>query len=236
MKAVEPRKALSTLVDLYSGNRCPHENECACRTSNWCRKAGEVRSHDYPMLHLAGCSMSSDHCCCKVLDEVESLADDYLESATIAERPVPLNIIELCDPKRPIELRPFPLKAYFGCAWFLGNEWVVHLNQNQSTEMNRFTAFHEAFHIVCSNSRISFSKAGDCYKPLSERLADYFSASILMPRRFVHELWPQVQDVTKMAEVFVIPRPVMADWLTRLGLIEYGHESGPSVSASSELK
>ena len=164
--------------------------------------------------------MSSDHCCCKVLDEVESLANDYLESAAIFEPPIPLNIIELCDPKRPIELRPFPLKAYFGCAWFLGNEWVVHLNANQSANMNRFTAFHEGFHIVCSNSHISFSKAGDCYKPLSERLADYFAASILMPRRFVYELWPQTQSIGEMAKIFGVPQPIMGEWLVRLELSE----------------
>ncbi|MBT4510992.1 MAG: ImmA/IrrE family metallo-endopeptidase [Chloroflexi bacterium] len=223
MKAIDPKKTLTTLVKLYSGNSCPHATECACRSSDWCPRSGNASSgeeQDYPMLHLAGCAMGHDRCCCRVLDEIELLAKAYLERAGVNRAPVPLELINLCDPRRPIELRPFPLKAYFGCAWFLGNEWVVHLNSNNEVEMNRFTAFHEGFHILCSTSGMSFSKVEDCYKPLSERLADYFAASILMPRHMVHEMWPKVKNIEEMALIFDVPEGVMEDWLIRLRLCE----------------
>jgi len=171
--------------------------------------------------------MGYDRCCCRVLKEIEALASGYLRQAGVEKPPVPMDVIHLCDPVRPIELRPFPLKAYFGCAWFLGNEWVVHLNSNNALDVNRFTAFHEGFHIVCSNSGLSFSKVNDPCKPLGERLADYFAASILMPRPFVTEVWPRVRSVRKMSKMFEIPEPIMRDWLTRLGL----HE--PRVTAGS---
>lgn len=220
-KSVEPKKALSTLIKLWSGQCCPYEKECACRTSSWCPNAKDKLSGkvaDYPMLHLTGCSLGYDHCCCRVLDELETLAGEYLKQAGVSEPPVPVNIVNFFDPHRPIELRPLPLKAYFGCTWFLGEEWVIHLNANESPSVNRFTAFHEGFHILCRNSGLTFSQAGDWYKPLSERLADYFAASILMPRDFVYQVWPKVQNLGEMASIFSVPESSMKNWLTRLGV------------------
>lgn len=172
------------------------------------------------MLHLAGCSLGYNLCCCRIIDEIETLANEYLEHAHVNGPPVPVDLVKLFDPHRPIELRLLPLKAYSGCTWFLGEEWVIHLNANDSTVASRFTAFHEGFHIVCRNSGLAFSRAGVHYKPLSERLADYFAASILVPRVFVHGLWPKVQSLTEMASIFGVPELVMKDWLTRLGVLK----------------
>lgn len=222
-KTVEPKKALHTLIKLWSGKCCPHEKECACRTSSWCPKAKGKLSDggfDYPMLHLVGCSLGYNHCCCRVLDEIEALANEYLKQANVSEPPVPLDVVNLFDSHRPIELRPLPLRAYFGCTWFLGKEWVIHLNTNDSPVVNKFTAFHEGFHIISRNCGLAFSRAGDGYKPLSERLADYFAASILMPRAFVCRFWPEVQSLSEMASIFGVPEPVMKNWLTRLRFIK----------------
>ena len=95
---------------------------------------------------------------------------------------------------------------------------MVHLNANDPPDMNRFTAFHEGFHIVCRNSGLAFSQRDDFYQPVSERLADYFAASILMPRALVYEVWPEVQSLSKMATTFDVPELIMRDWLTRLRL------------------
>jgi hypothetical protein len=37
-----------------------------------------------------------------VLDEIEDLADKYLKQAGVIEPPVPMDIISLFDPKRPV--------------------------------------------------------------------------------------------------------------------------------------
>ena len=220
-KLVKTSESLATLVDLWSGKNCPHEKECACRAGNWCPKAKSKlpdEKSDYPILHLAGCSLGYAHCCCRILDEVEILANEYLKRAGIDEPPVPIDIINLFDAHRPIEIRPLSLKAYLGCTWFLGDEWVIHLNANEAPFVNRFTAFHEGFHILCGNRGIAFKQAGERYKPLSERLADYFAASILMPKSLIFEVWPTVTSVGAMARIFGVPRPVMKKWLTRLGV------------------
>lgn len=69
-------------------------------------------------------------------------------------------------------------------------------------------------------SGLAFKRAGERYKKVSERLADYFSASILMPRDFVYNLWPKIEDPIKMARIFGVPQQVMNDWLTRLRIIK----------------
>jgi len=221
-KLLEPKKEMPTLAQLWSGKCCPHETECACRTSDSCPEAKNKQpavEHDYPMTYLTGCSFAYDHCCCRVLDEIEELADKYLKQAGIGDPPVPTDVISLFDPHRPIEIRPLPLRRFLGCTWQVDKEWVIHLNSNSSPEVTHFTAFHEGFHIICGNSGLAFKKAGDRYKKVSERLADYFAASILMPRNYVYGLWPDVKNVTRMASIFDVPQPVMRDWLVRLRIL-----------------
>jgi len=199
-KAVRPRRAMPTLAKLWSGKCCPHEGDCACRTGGWCPEARErmtTGEQEYPMMYLAGCSFSYDHCCCRVLDEIEDLAAEYLHEADVGEPPVPIDV---------------------GCTWLVDEEWVVHLNSNASPETNHFTAFHEGWHIICGNSGLAFDRAGRRYKPVSERLADYFAASILMPKDVVRGIWPEVRDVGRMAGIFKVPEQAMKDWLTRLRL------------------
>ncbi len=222
-RAVEPKKEMPTLAQLWSGKFCPHETECACRTSDLCPEAKRKQAageRDYPMTYLTGCSFAYDHCCCRVLDEIEELADKYLKQAGISEPPVPIDVINLFDTQRPIEIRPLPLRRFLGCTWLVENEWVIHLNSNSSPAVTNFTAFHEGFHIICGNSGLAFKRAGDRYKKVSERLADYFAASILMPRHYVYGLWPEVKDPIKMSSIFGVPQPVMCDWLTRLRILE----------------
>ena len=222
IKVVEPRKEMSTLAQLWSGKYCPHETECACRTSSSCPEAKRRQTDgecDYPMTYLTGCSLAYDHCCCRVLDEIEDLANKYIGQAGVGEPPVPTDIIGLFDPQRPIEIRPLPLRHFLGCTWLVDKEWVIHLNSNSTPDVTHFTAFHEGFHIICGNSGLAFRRASERYKKVSERLADYFAASILMPRNFIYQIWPEVKDPVRMASIFDVPYPVMKDWLTRLRIV-----------------
>lgn len=216
-KVINPRRVMSTLGELWVGNRCPDENQCACRKGSWCPKtkvgSGEP---DYPMMHLAGCAFAYDRCCCRVLEEVEILAGEYLKQGGVNKPPVPLDIIRLFDSHRLIEVRYLPLKQYFGCTWFVDGEWVVHINSNAPSKARHFTAFHEGFHIIWGSSGLAFRRGGEAHQAVGERLADYFAASILMPRDFVYRFWPEVEDIAKMADIFAVPEPVMKDWLIRL--------------------
>jgi len=229
----ESASGLPTLMRMWSGHGCPHETQCSCRTKNFCPRSRGKRfagKHDYPMLHIAGCSLGHNHCCCRILDEIESLAAGYLRQAAVVEPPVPVEVVRLFDPDRTTELRALPLKAYLGCVWFLEDEWVIHLNSNEPPTTNRFTAFHEGFHILCRNSGLAFRQAGEYYRPLNERLADYFAASILMPRSLVHQAWPAVRSPARMAKIFEVPEPVMRKWLSRLRLWKGSFQPGTGSS------
>ncbi|MFC1967938.1 ImmA/IrrE family metallo-endopeptidase [Chloroflexota bacterium] len=220
-KVIRPRKVMTTLSELWVGNRCPHESRCACRKGHWCPEAKVETNNgerDYPMMHLAGCSFSYDRCCCQVLEEIEMLAGEYLEQGGVKKPPVPLDLMSLFDSHRSIEVRYLPLKRYLGCTWFVEEEWVVQINENIPSELRRFTTFHEGFHVICGSSGFALKHAGDGHRVVGERLADYFAASILMPKDFVSKFWPQIGDVGEMANMFAVPVPAMKDWLARLCL------------------
>ncbi len=216
---IKPREVMVTLGELWGGKQCPHEKVCACRKGSWCpeakAKASDVE-RNYPMMHLAGCAFAYNRCCCQVLEEIEVLAFEYLKQRGVKEPPVPVDLIEMFDTNRSIDMRYLPLKRYLGCTWFIDNEWVVHLNANVPSDVIHHTAFHEGFHIICGSSGFNFKRDDNDRQAVSERLADYFAASILMPRDFVYTLWPEVRDVDKMSTIFGVPNQVMKQWLVRL--------------------
>lgn len=215
----QPNSVLPTLSELWSGTRCPHEETCACRVGNSCpqAKSDQFESEsEFPMLHLAECSFRNPSCCCRILEEIEYVADQYLGIGHVIAPPVPTDLVKQFDLNRHIEIRKVPLKACYGASWFLGDEWVIHLNENTAPSENRFTTFHEGFHIICQNSGFRWSHSNDLCKPLGEHLADYFAASILMPRNMVTDIWPEIQNIEEMAAMFGVPKGVASKRLNRL--------------------
>ncbi|MCL5108637.1 MAG: ImmA/IrrE family metallo-endopeptidase [Chloroflexi bacterium] len=167
------------------------------------------------MLTLEGCR--DGHCDrpCELLGHVESQANDFLAAAGISSPPVPLDLIHTFDPLRPVEIRLLPLRAHHGAVWLLGDEWVLQLNSNQPLPMKRYVVFHEGYHIVCHVSAMYEAETADGCRPFAEATADYFAASILMPREWVLAYWPRVRSVAKMAEIFQAPEPAMRSWARR---------------------
>jgi hypothetical protein len=171
------------------------------------------------MLHLAGCSFASNRCCCYILEEIENLASEYLEQAGVTEPPVPYDIISLFDTHQPIEIRYLPLKRYYGCTWSIDQQWVVYINENLNSEAKHYTVFHEGFHIICGSSGLAFKDNKNGHKTVCECLADYFTASILMPRGMMYRYWSEIKNLGNMASVFSVPEAEMKDWLVRLRIL-----------------
>lgn len=215
---LNPEIALRTLAETWSGKECPYQDGCTCRSGPWCRMAvaKQARGRHYPRLCLQGCPDAPSHCSCRLLIQLEVLASDYLRHSGIVEPPVPIDVIRLFDPQRPVEVRPLSMKAHHGCVWFLGDEWVLHLNARDPAPVQRYTAFHEGFHILTHNSGVSFSRIGLAHQAFSERLADYFAASILMPREWVSKAWPRMRSGERMARLFGVPPQAVRHWLHRL--------------------
>ncbi len=157
----------------------------------------------------------------RIFQLVRRLAQRYVKEAGIDRPPVPNSLITHAESGVPIEVRQVPLKAYRGAVWRLSNSWVVQLNSNDSTARQRFTLFHEIFHILAhSKATPVFKKAGcDLEGSFNEMLADHFAAACLLPDKLLKKMWSKIKDVNKMAALFDAPRTVMWLALRVMGLI-----------------
>ena len=167
------------------------------------------------MLTLEGCR--DGHCDrpCELLLHVEDQANNLLSANGVIQPPVPLDLVSRLDPERSVEIRFLPLHAHYGAVWLVGDEWVLHLNENQPLLMARFVAFHEGYHIVCHASGLYEADSADGCRPFTEATADYFAASVLMPRAWVLDYWPRVRNVARMAQIFQAPERAVRAWVRR---------------------
>jgi hypothetical protein len=197
---------------LRGGNvRCFSENE------DYFQLVNEFVDKDEPELHAPSISKLEFLTCPgsgRVFRLVSRLAGKYQELVGIDRLPVPTDLITRDSNQLPIEVRQVPLKANHGAVWQLSDCWLVHLNSNDTPARQRFTLYHEIFHILahCKGTPV-FKKAGHSQGgAFNELLADHFASIILLPTALVKRLWPEVQDIGRMAAVFEVPKPIV--WIT----------------------
>lgn len=134
--------------------------------------------------------------------------------------PVPNDLVSVDPNNVPIEVRQVSLKANHGAVWFMGDCWLIHLNNRDPIPRIRFTLYHEIFHILAHcNSTPVFKKRLEEEVNFNEVIADHFAANILLPAEKVNEYWNKIGDVNRMAEIFLVPRPVMYVALGNYGLL-----------------
>jgi hypothetical protein len=151
---------------------------------------------------------------------VKRLTQKYLSEWWDGVLPVSDILITRCPNGLPIEVRNVPLKANHGAVWHTNSGWVIHLNSASSPARRRFTLYHEIFHIlVHSNGDTSIKKSYDDELCFNEYLADFFAGEILTPQAAVLAKWEETKDINMMAQVFVIPTPIMYGKLRANGLI-----------------
>jgi len=200
----------------------PYRNTCPYLGHEWCYRIATEGSRGrivgYECLNVEPCLYRERSGCCWVLATVELLATEYLARQGVDRPPVASELITLFDQRRKIEVRLVPLKVHHGAAWLTGGEWVIQLNARESRAARRHTLFHEAFHIVCRNAVPAFNKAALIHRPFWEILADHFATCFLMPKEWVEERWPMVQDVPRMARIFDVSVSAMRRRLNQLGL------------------
>lgn len=209
------------------GLHCPHEVDCTTKEGSWCRHLEK---------HMEGaCYCLKKGGSCQIARAVEVLAAIYLRRGDVRRVPVPSELVALADPQRRIELQPVPLKAHHGGLWLTGDEWLIQYNIRESLGANRYTIFHEAYHILCHRTDPAFRRIGQGHRPFDEVVADYFAACILMPKKWVREQWPRVHSIPKMALIFRVSESAMRMRLTQLGLLE-GASDSSSPSFESEKR
>ena len=98
----------------------------------------------------------------RIFQLVTELATKYRNQAWNNILPVPNNlIIEDCD-NHPVAVRYLPLQASHGAVWKLDDCWLIHLNENDIPAKQRFTLYHEIFHVLAhSQGNCVFKKSKD---------------------------------------------------------------------------
>ncbi len=206
------------------GEHCPFRSIChiwerdvLCPDDNRKRIA---QLEDSGQFKLSNYGFIKHGICSGIFIMVEMLAQEILKEGRVRCPPVPIKLVSLVDEQHPIEIHLLPLKTYHGAIWRLRDRWVIQLKYDDKPSIRRFTIFHEAFHIIahCKTTPV-FRKRGTRGGSFNELLATHFAACILMPRKWVKEKWAEVNDLSKMAQIFAVPQSAMCIRLKRLGLL-----------------
>lgn len=213
---------LSVILAEGKGCECLQQHTCPYSGDEWChrivREDSGIRILEHERPNAARCLYRDRPGCCWVLAAVETLAADYLARQGVQRPPVASELITAFDESRKIEVRLVPLKALHGAIWLLGREWVIQLNARESRRAKRYTMFHEAFHIAYRNACLAFKEVKPSHGLFTEVLADHFATCFLMPKGWVEEQWPTVQDVRTMAGIFDVPISAMRRRLNQFSL------------------
>jgi hypothetical protein len=101
--------------------------------------------------------------------------------------------------------------------------WLIILNHSEPAVRRRFSAAHEFKHILDHGlaRRAYPDSSWATSEERAERVADYFAASLLMPRRLVkRRFFEGLQDVGGLAAEFGVSPQAMRRRLEQLGLVE----------------
>ncbi len=231
---------LWSYISSGNGEHCPSYTDCQIRLEGGQCLDDSMKRFGNFGTHLTGIADSEFDLRIRELDKIDfkgcaragrifyltyKLARKYIEEGNIISPPVPASLVELCDRNRTIEIREVPLKNYHGALWRLKDSWVIHLNENDTPSVKRFSLFHEAFHILAhsaladNNAVPVFRKTGIKQGSFNELLADHFAGCILMPGESAREKWAEVHNLDRMAETFQIPKSIAWFGLHLMGLL-----------------
>jgi Zn-dependent peptidase ImmA (M78 family) len=156
----------------------------------------------------------------KIFQLIDRLAQKYINSCQGCDVPVPLTLVYSADNLHKIEIRHLPLHKIHGALWYIGRHWIIQINKNDPPNVQKFTAFHEAFHIIeLLNLHRKLDEQKYQRRYFDEVLADQFASCILMPVDKVRDTWFSAGDLHQIAKVFDVSEPIAAFRLKCLHLI-----------------
>jgi len=215
------------------GINCPVYQSCQPRLQgvwclsdheDYCQALNELVDDDAPDLADTA-SIEFGFTTCpesgRIFKLVRKLANKYQAEAGIDRPPVPTDLITQAYDHLPIEVRQVPLKSHHGAVWRLNDSWVIQLNSSDTPARQRFTLYHEVFHILahCKATPVFKKKACSQEGTFNELLAEHFAGVILMPDKWVQKKWAEVKDINRMAAIFEVPKPIVWLALKHLRLI-----------------
>jgi len=150
----------------------------------------------------------------------ELQANHLLHHFEIETNAVPEEIVSELPRIRVVRENGLPVS---GAAHWNGRYWIITLNADEPTFRQRFSLMHEFKHVLDHTTRdfLYHDRAFQTAEQQAERVADYFAACVLMPKRVVKRLWCQGnQNLVELAEMLFVSTRALRFRLDQLGLIE----------------
>ena len=126
-----------------------------------------------------------------------------------------------------------------GSAHWNGRHWIITLSADEPCVRQRFSLAHEFKHILDHTTRQWLYRNGplETAEQQAERVADYFAACLLMPKRVVKRLWYRGhQNIVELAERLRVSTAAARYRLDQLGIVERSGRCGISrVTAGRRL-
>jgi len=110
-----------------------------------------------------------------------------------------------------------------GAAHWNGRYWVITLSADEHPVRQRFSLMHEFKHILDHTTKdfLYHDRPTSNAHEQAERVADYFAACALMPKRVVKRLWCQgPQDLGRLATTLRVSPAALRYRLDQIGLTE----------------
>jgi Zn-dependent peptidase ImmA (M78 family) len=150
----------------------------------------------------------------------ELQANHLLEHFSIDSAAVPDEIVSEL-PRIKIEReRSLPVS---GSAHWNGRYWVITICADEHRSRQRFSLMHEFKHVLDHTTKDFLYQdrpTSSAYEQ-AERVADYFAACLLMPKRVVKRLWFEgPQSIERLAEKLRVSPAAARYRLDQLGLID----------------
>src|SRR5438105_10004345 len=150
----------------------------------------------------------------------ELQANRLLKHFDIDAAPVPEEIISELPRIRVIREPGLPVS---GCAHWDGRFWLITLDADEHPLRQRFSLTHEFKHVLDHTTKhfLYYDRSAHAATERAERVADYFAACLLMPKRIVKSLWFQGPQRTEHLVERLQVSPAAARFrLDQLGLTE----------------
>ena len=149
----------------------------------------------------------------------ELQANRLLEHFAISTTAVPEELIT--ELPRILMLRePVPVS---GSAYWNGRYWLITVSSDEPRSRQRFSLMHEFKHVLDHTTKqfLYRDRPFQSAHEQAERVADYFAACLLMPKRMVMRLWCSGhQDIAELAHKLEVSPAAVRYRLHQLGLTD----------------
>ena len=167
----------------------------------------------------------------EALSRAELQASRLLALHEVRVAPVPIEVVTELPRIRVEQAFDLPVS---GSAHWDGGSWVLTVNASEYSLRQRFSVMHEFKHVLDHPTRHLIQ--GDKKQKLSaeqmaEKVADYFAACVLMPRKLVKDAFCNqgIQGLESLSDLFQVSQKAMSFRLSQLGLTVPAERCAPDL-------